>query len=219
VRDEDDPGVVRRELVFEPLEAGHVEVVRRLVEEQQVGVGAQSAGQRCARELPAGKRFQRTVELLVAEAEPAEHGGLALPPGVAAGVLEPRLRVRVAPQRRRIVPPARHRLLQRAELGLECQQVGRASEHVRAQRESELQWRTLVVESHPRALGEGQLAAVALGLTGEDPKQRRLARAVGPGERDAIAALDLEGDALEQQVPGDLLADVGRDDDGHGDKA
>ena len=56
VRDEDDPGVERAELVLEPLEARDVEVVRRLVEEQQVGVAAERARERGARQLAAGER-------------------------------------------------------------------------------------------------------------------------------------------------------------------
>ena len=43
VRDEDHRGVDRLELALEPLEARDVEVVGRLVEEQQVGVAAEGA--------------------------------------------------------------------------------------------------------------------------------------------------------------------------------
>ena len=76
VRDEDDRGVERRELGLEPLEARDVEVVRRLVEQQQVGIAAERARERGARQLAAGERLQAPVELVVVEAEPAQDGRL-----------------------------------------------------------------------------------------------------------------------------------------------
>ena len=54
-----------------------------------------------------------------------------------------------------------------------------------------------------------------LGLAREHPEQRRLAGAVRAGERDAVAALDAERDAVEEDRAGELLAQVGGDDDCH----
>ena len=51
MRDEDDRGVERLQLALEPLEALDVEVVRRLVEEQQIRVAAERARERGARQL------------------------------------------------------------------------------------------------------------------------------------------------------------------------
>ena len=56
VRDEHDGGVERLQVRLEPLERGDVEVVRRLVEQQQVGVARERAGERRAGELAAGER-------------------------------------------------------------------------------------------------------------------------------------------------------------------
>ena len=55
VGNEDDGGVDRLELALEPFEALDVEVVRRLVEEEQVGPHRQRPRERRARELPAGE--------------------------------------------------------------------------------------------------------------------------------------------------------------------
>ena len=71
VCDEDHRSVERGELTLEPLEVRHVEVVGGLVEEEQVGVAAERAGERGARQLAAGERPQRAVEVLLREAEPA----------------------------------------------------------------------------------------------------------------------------------------------------
>src|SRR5205807_5689347 len=99
VRDEDDRRVHGDERLLEPLQRLDVEVVGRLVEQQQVGLGDQRASQRRARELAAGERLQRAVELLVAEAEPAHGAERALAPRVAAVVLELALRAAVGVQR------------------------------------------------------------------------------------------------------------------------
>src|SRR5207253_4197662 len=69
VRDEDDPGVERLQLLLEPLEARDVEVVGRLIEEQQIGVAAEGASERCARQLAARERLERPVEIGLGEAE------------------------------------------------------------------------------------------------------------------------------------------------------
>ena len=63
MRHEDDRGVDRLELALEPLEARDVEVVRRLVQEQEVGVAAERARQRGARQLAAGERGERALEV------------------------------------------------------------------------------------------------------------------------------------------------------------
>ena len=58
VGDEDDPGVQRRQQLLEPLEARHVEVVGRLVEQQKIGIAGERAAQRGARQLAAGERVE-----------------------------------------------------------------------------------------------------------------------------------------------------------------
>ncbi len=96
VRDEDDGGVDRLQLALEPFEAGDVEVVRRLVEEQEVWVAAERACQRGARQLAAGERCRAAGRGRRREAEAAGDRVEPLAPGVAARVLEPRLRLAVA---------------------------------------------------------------------------------------------------------------------------
>ena len=59
--DEDHRRVDRAQELLEPFERLDVEVVRRLVEEQQVGLRCEGAGQRGARELAAGERRDRAV--------------------------------------------------------------------------------------------------------------------------------------------------------------
>ena len=67
-----------------------------------------------------------------------------------------------------------------------------------------------------RALLPGELAALERDLAGERAQERRLPGAVRAGEREPVAALDLEGDAVEEDVAGELLAERGCDQDRHG---
>jgi hypothetical protein len=63
-------GVERLQLALEPLEALDVEVVRRLVEQQQVGVAAERARERGARQLAAGERLERRSRCSSAKPRP-----------------------------------------------------------------------------------------------------------------------------------------------------
>jgi hypothetical protein len=71
------------------------------------------------------------------------------------------------------------------------------------------------VQGGADVLGEDQLAAVDRALAGEHPQQRRLARAIAPGQRQPIPALEPERDAPEQGLPHHVLGEVGCEDDGH----
>ena len=136
-------------------------------------------------------------------------------PAVAAGVLEPGLRLAVAAERLGRVVAARHRLLEPAQLALGVDEVGRAREGVLAEREAAEPRRPLVVQRHPGALLPGELAAGELGLADQRAQQRRLAGAVRAGEREPVAPLDLERDAVEERLAGELLPERGCDQDCH----
>jgi hypothetical protein len=71
------------------------------------------------------------------------------------------------------------------------------------------------VQRDPRALLEDHLAAVDRRLAREHPQQRRLARAVAPGERHPVAPLELERDAAEQGHARHVLRQVRRDENRH----
>ena len=136
-------------------------------------------------------------------------------PAVAAGVLEACLRLPVAAERLGRVVAACHRLLEPAQLALGVDQVGRAGEGVLAQRETAEPRRPLVVQRHARALLPGELAARQLGLADQRAQQRRLAGTVRAGERKPVTPLDLERDAVEERLAGELLAERRCDQDRH----
>ena len=72
------------EVLLEPLERVEVEVVRRLVEEEQVGIGDDEPRQRRPRLLAAGQRGRRLGPLVAREAEPGQRGVDPLVERVAA---------------------------------------------------------------------------------------------------------------------------------------
>jgi hypothetical protein len=105
VGDEDHGRVERLQLALEPLEARHVEVVRRLVEEQEIGVAAERPGKGCPRQLPSREAGKRPLEIRRREAEVAGDRVEPLTPRVPTCVLEARLRLGVALQGRGGVIP------------------------------------------------------------------------------------------------------------------
>ena len=179
VRDEDHGRVDRRQQLLEPLDRLDVEVVRRLVEQQQVGLRRERARERGARQLAARERRERPVEVVVGEAEAADDAGRAVAPVVAARVLEPRLRRAVARAScvRSWSPPAIACSSSRSSVSTRGE-VGRPREHVVAQRPAARRRRPLVVQRDARALLERELAALERRLAVERAQQRRLAGAV-----------------------------------------
>src|SRR5581483_4323521 len=153
---------------------------------------------RRARELAAGEGSEATVEVFVCEAEAADDRRGARSPVPAARVLEAGDGLRVAPHRRLVVRALAHRLLERAYLLLERDEVGRPAEHVFPEGHVQMERRALVVQCDARSFRERELAAVEISLAGEDAQQRGLSGSVRPGQREALAALDLERDAVEQ---------------------
>ncbi len=186
-----DGRVERHERLLQPLQRLDVEVVGWLVEQQQVGVAGERARQGRTRQLAAGERRQLALEVaLVLEAQAAHHRRRAIAPRPAAGVLQARLRAGVLVERRRVA--VGHLLRQPRQVGLQRDELRAPAQDVVAQRQRAVSRRALVVEGDLDALLKAQVAAVDRRLPREHPQQRRLAGAVAPGDRQPIAALELE---------------------------
>ena len=97
-RDQQRAGALAQ-VVLQPLEGVEVEVVGRLVEQEQVGVRDDQAGQRRAGLLAAGHRGRRLGPLGAVEPEPAQRRIHPLVERVAAQDVELVLEVRVARRR------------------------------------------------------------------------------------------------------------------------
>ena len=186
-----DDGDPAREVVDEalqPVEAVEVEVVRRLVEEQQVEPREQDRGQRGARCLPAGERCR----LLLQRDRQAELGADRPRPGLEVCATESE-----EPLQRRSVgvraPVSRVPLDRGLRVG-----DARASREVGQQR---LAGPAVVLL---RQVADGQrggrpldCARVRLVEAGGEPEQRRLACPVGADEAEPRARPERQVDAVE----------------------
>ena len=215
VSDQDDGRVELDEVALEPLERLDVEMVRRLVEEQQVRPRGERSSERGSRQLAAREGRQGPIERGVVEAEPADRGRCAIAPAISAGELEPRLSGGVAGKRLGARVAARHASLEALQLALDLEDPRHPGEHVGAQRRIVV-WRALVVQRDPGALADRQRAAVDPGLAREHPQQGGLAAAVAPRERHAVAVLELERDVAEKGPAPDVLGQAGGGDGGQG---
>jgi hypothetical protein len=162
-----------------------------------------------ARQLAAGERCQRPVEIVIRETEAADHPRRALTPVVAACVLEPRLRGSVPRECFRIVFAACHRRLELPQFRLDGDKIGGPRQNVLAKRSIARRGRTLIVQGDAGALLPGELTALQPDLACDRPEQSCLSGSVRPGQGEPVAALELEGDAVEQGGSGDLLTEVG----------
>ena len=164
-----------------------VEVVGRLVEQQQVGLREQHAGQRHAHPPAAGKGGTRHVLLRVRKAEALEdrRRPRLRRPGVDIG--KPRLHVRHARAVCRLrLRHQRGALGIRLEHGVDQRHVG--SRHL------------LRHAADARARRQGDLAAVKRELPTDQSEERRLAGAVGPDEPDLVPVGNGGGGAVEERM-------------------
>ena len=204
--DEHDRCVDRGQLALQPFEALYVEVVRGLVEEQQVGIPGQGARERGPGQLSAGERGELAVEIGIAEAEAAEDGGGTVTPPPAPGVLEACLSLAVAAKRRRVVGAVRHRALQVLELLLDEHEIGGPREGILPERQSAVTGWPLVVQRDAGPFLKCELAALERRLADDGAQKRRLAGAVLARECEPLPAIDRERHPVEQGISGELLA-------------
>ena len=74
MRDQDEGVLVSLEVLFQPVAAFQIEMVRRLIEQQQRRLLQQELGQRNAHLPAAGELFGAPGPIFFAESQPAEHG-------------------------------------------------------------------------------------------------------------------------------------------------
>ena len=184
VGDDDEPAGVAAEVVLEPEQGLEVEVVRRLVEQEERGLAHEEASDVGAHDPAAGERPGGQVVVALAEAEAGEDllgAGLERPVHLGVGVV-------------RVVRRAGRRDLEDGLLADGGALLGQEAE-VRA------------------ALPLGR-ALVGLLLAEDDAEEGRLPRAVGPDQPQAVAPLEGEGDVGEELLRAVGLGDVGEGEQG-----
>ena len=186
VRDHDHGPVVAGQEVLQPGEGGEVQVVGRLVQQQQRWRQQEQPRQRRPHAPAAGKLRQRAMQLVGPEAEAAQDGARRRLEPIAAERLEAVLEIAVARgervTRRRLegAGDVLHLALERPHL---VEAAQRFHQHGAGGAGGDL-LRQIPDGGGARA---AHLPGVRLVETGQDPAERGLAGAVGADEPDALA--------------------------------
>ena len=200
----DDKGVlVIRQVVLEPLDVLGVEVVRRLVEQQDFRVLEQELRQEDLRALAARELVHLAVKADVAQAEAACDLFDARVNRIVAARLEDVLYIadvlhelvhflwRCLPH---LVVGRKHLLLERHEV-VECRAQRFPDRHARLQR------RMLVKIPDLCALRPGHLPRIRRQLARDDCHERRLALAIRPDQRHMLSLQQAERNILKNLPP------------------
>ena len=184
MRDDEHGAAHAREEALEQSEPGEVEVVRRLVEEEDVEAREQDAGERGARGLAAGERGERLVERLRLEAHVREGSAGARLEVVAAEGEEAVERLAVRRGQVRIALESARELVE-ARLGLGDAGAAREGATQRLPRPDVVLLRE--VPDGERGRRPADRARVRLLEARQDPEQRRLPDPVRADEADAAS--------------------------------
>ena len=203
--DRQDRAGVAGQVLFEPLHAFGVEVVGRLVEQQQVGFGQQQFAQRDAAALTAGQVRHRLVGRRAAQ---RVHGLLQLRVEVPrVGVVQ--ILLQPAHFLHQLVGVVGgHQLgdlVEAVELDLDLAQT---LFHVAANGLLLVQRRLLLQDADAGAGGQERLAVVRLVQTGHDPQDARLAGAVRADDTDLGAREEAQRDVVQDHLVAVRLADL-----------
>lgn len=198
VRDDDEAAAVGLQVVPQPDDRVGVEVVRRLVEQQGVGVREEDAGQLDTAALTAGERVQGLAEHAVGQVERGgDGGGLGLG-GVPALGEELGLLALVLPHGllaggARAVGDALFVLAHLADQDVQAAggQDAVAGEDVEVAG-------TRVLRQVADLAGAGDGSRGGLAFARQDLGEGRLARAVAADQTDAVALRDAEGRGLDE---------------------
>ena len=201
VGDEQDAARVVVDPILEPLDGAQVEVVGGLVEEQQLGVAHDGAGETDPA-LPAARQLlkppvRRQVQLAQHRLHPLVH----VPAAVGVDLPVQRLQLQQAPA----VELLARALLVEVDQGL---QVGESGGDVLPHRLPELLGQRLLELAHADAALGVDLAVIGLEPPGYEPEHRGLARAVAADQTDPLPRLDGELGVRQQPLIAELQRDV-----------
>lgn len=198
--DHDEAAAVGLEVVAQPDDRVGVEVVGRLVEQQDVGVREEDAGQLDAAALTAGECMERLSEHPVGQAERGgDGGGLGLG-GVPA--LGEELRLQTLVLLHRLLAggalAGRHPLLVLPHLAQDLVEAAGGEDPVAGQHVEVAGAGVLREVAHLAGAGDG--AADGVALAREALGEGGLARSVAADEADAVALGDTEGGGLDENA-------------------
>ena len=182
--------------ILKPEHAFEIEIVRRLVEEQDIGLCEQPARQRDPHAPSAGELGAGALMRLFIETEPGKNPGRASGGGMRIDIAEPRVDFADA---MRIVGRLGLRS-ERGQLGVRRQH--RFEQRLRATR------RFLRNMREPGILGKADGPVIGMKLTRNQAQERGLARAVAPDKADFMPFGNGDGRVLEKRPPFDAEAQI-----------
>ena len=191
VRDQQQRAAVVAQPGFEPDHRVEVEVVGRLVEQQQVGAAHQRLRQVQAHAPAAGEIGHRTLDVGLQEAQAVEQRCRARTRRVATDLVQAGMQFANV---RAIVGG-----LGRGQLGLDAAQLGVAVQHVVDRRLHQPGRFLGDVGDHPTRR-QVEVALVGVELVAQQGEQAGLAAAVGAGEADLPAGVDLQRGGLDEDL-------------------
>ena len=205
-------------------------MVRRLVEQEQVGPLEEERAQHRAHLPAAGELREIALEVGVLEAEAGQDAQRLVLAEVGVEVRHALVELTDATGRidhallgivARLGRGAlRDQLLERRfglrELRLDRGATGDAVAHEGPQGAAPVEVDVLREVADARALAGADHAAVGLRVTGEETQERGLARAVRTDEPDAIAVRDAQAQVLDDLLAAEVERDVLEDDETHG---
>ena len=196
---------------LEPDDRLDVEVVGRLVHQQDVGLAEQHARHRDAHLPAAGQRADVAVDPVVVEAEAVQHfAGLALERVAAEMVV---FLLHLAEAREDLVHVVGaagigHRVLQLFELVMQIADAAAAGDGLIEDGAARHLLDVLAEVADGELLRDRDLAVVRRFFAGDHAENRRLAGAVGSDEPDLFAGIELERRVHEEDLLAVLLVDV-----------
>ncbi len=211
VRDDDHRRLAVVEHVFQPADGVDVEVVGRLVEQQDVRVGKERLHQQHA-QLPARRHFaHRAVVALDRDADAEQQFAGTRLGGVAVVLGELRLQfggVHVV-------------VFRRLRVGVDRVALAHAGPHLGVAHQHHVEHALVFVAElvlaqvgHALVLVLGDVAGGRVKRTAEDLHQRGLAGAIGADQAVAVALAELGVDVFEEGLGPELLGDIGGDEHG-----
>jgi len=211
VGDEKHGGRGSQQKGLQPFDRLEIELVGRLVEQQQLGIADQRAGQQHAfarspretRKLRVGIQFEARDHLL---------GLLVEAP--AAAVLE-RLLHGGEPGEEPLVGLPRQLLTHMVVLGEQAGRLSHPGSHDVEDRAGQPRRRLLRDQGSSRSGRHQDLPAIGPAIAVHDVKQGGLAGAVSPHEAKPVPRLDLQADAVKDRGPAKGQADIAQREQGH----
>ena len=211
VRGHEQRALVRLEEAFEPDDRLDVEVVGRLVHQQDVGLAEQHAGHRHAHLPAARQRADVAVDALIVEAEAVQHFARLALERVSAEVVVLLLHLAEAREDPVHVVRARgirHRVLQILELVMQIADASAARDRLVEHRAARHLLDVLAEVADRQLLRHRDLALVGAFFAGDHPENGGLAGAVGPDQAGLFSRIELERRVDEEDLLAVLLADV-----------